>query len=137
MKYLLTGGLLIVSSAAPSMPGLWVGCSVDALSVCTVRSCESRKPEISIYLANYVVQGAERAVYYRCALELVNCDRYNAIVHHTGDYVVFSVPEQSVFAKVSSDGHITDVAGIRDQVLISHGTCKPAAPPSEKSLRSR
>jgi hypothetical protein len=137
MKHLVAGGLLMLSSAARATPGLWVGCSIDAVSICTVRSCESRKPEISIYLANYTDLGVERAAYYRCALRLANCDRYNAVAHRTGDYVVFSVPEHSAFAKVGSDGHITDVAAVGDQVYISRGMCKPAAPPGEGTLRSR
>ena len=70
-------------------------------------------------------------------LKLARCDRYTAIVHRTGDFLIFSLPERSVFAKLGSDGRITDVAGQGDSIFVSRGKCTDGAPPPDSSLRSR
>jgi hypothetical protein len=117
--------------------GMWKACSIDSVSVCAPQGCTTSKPTISIFVSNYLDHGVERGVYYRCGLKLAACDRYSALVRRTGDFVVFSLPEHSVFAKVGRDDQITDVVGQADNVVISRGKCASAAPPPESSLRSR
>lgn len=126
---------LAVPAQAAEDSGIWQACAIESVSVCTPAGCAARKPAISIYLSNYVARGVERAAYYRCAARFTACDKYGAVVRRVGDLAVFSVPEQSVFAKLGANGRVTDVAAVGDTVFISRGRCTNAAPPS--TVRSR
>lgn len=107
------------------------------MSECSVAGCSARKPTISIYLSDYIDRGTERAAYYRCGVRLSNCDRYPALAYRTGNYLVFSLPQRSVFAKLGTDDRIIDVAALGEDVLVSRGTCTSSAPPPAASLRSQ
>lgn len=134
----IAAALLVAPARVCAMDsGIWKACSFDTVTVCAPARCSASKPAISIFVSEYFDHGAERVAYYRCGLKLAHCDRYRALVYRTGDYAVFSLPERSVFAKLSSDGRITDVAGQADSVFISRGKCVDAAPPADSSLRSR
>lgn len=137
--------MVLVAAALLSAPaplcaasgGIWKACSIDSVTVCAPSGCNARKPAISIFVSDYMDRGTERGAYYRCGPRLAACDRYPALVRRTGQFIVFSLPEQSVFAKLGSDGRITDVAGQADSVFVSRGQCTDAAPPPDSSLRSR
>ena len=136
-RLLLAAISLAASPAAGAEPGLWRACTIDTVSVCSGDRCSPRKPTISIFISNYVDRGTERAAYYRCALKLTKCDRYRALAYKTGDFVIFSLPERSVFAKLASDDSITDVAAMGSDVFVSRGKCAPAPPPRATELRSQ
>lgn len=139
MRNWFTGAALLLAAAPASAldVGTWKMCVIDSVSRCTPAGCSAIKPAISIFVSNYADRGTERGAYYRCGPKLARCDRYNAAVYRTGDFVIFSLPQQSTFAKLGADDRITDVAARSDEVLISRGTCETAAPPPESSLRSR
>lgn len=129
--------ILLASAPAAAEPGMWKACTIETVSLCTEDHCSPRKPEISIFVSNYVDRGTERGAYYRCALRLINCDRYPALVYKSGDFVIFSLPQRGVFAKLGSDDRITDVASRGNDVFISRGKCIRASPPLQNSLRSQ
>jgi hypothetical protein len=128
---------LAAAPAAGAEPGLWRACTIDTVSVCTQDRCTPRKPAISIFVSNYVDRGTERAAYYRCAPGLTKCDRYRALAYKTGDFVIFSLPERSVFAKLGTDDSITDVAALGSDVFVSRGKCTTAPPPRASDVRSQ
>jgi hypothetical protein len=123
--------------AAAADAGLWRACTIDTVLVCTQDRCSPRKPTISIFVSNYLDRGTERAAYYRCGLKLTKCDRYSALAYKTGDFVIFSLPQRSVFAKLASDESITDVAAMGSDVFVSRGKCTSASPPSASDVRSQ
>ena len=123
--------------AAGASPGLWRACTIDTVSVCTQDRCVPRKPAFSIFVSSYIDRGTERAAYYRCGLKLTKCDKYSALAYKTGDFVIFSLPQRSVFAKLASDDSITDVAAQGSDVFVSRGKCTTAPPPRASELRSQ
>jgi hypothetical protein len=137
-KHLLLAAIsLAASPAAGAEPGLWRACTIDTVSVCSQDRCSSRRPAISIFVSSYIDRGTERAAYYRCAPKLTKCDRYRALVNKTGNFVIFSLPDRSVFAKLGSDDSITDVAAMGSDVFVSRGKCAAAPPPRASDLRSQ
>jgi hypothetical protein len=68
---------------------------------------------------------------------MTKCDKYSALAYKTGDFVIFSLPQRSVFAKLASDDSITDVAALGSDVFVSRGKCIPASPPRMSDLRSQ
>ena len=128
---------LAASPSAGAEPGLWRACTIDTVSVCGQDRCSPRTPAISIFVSSYVDRGTERAAYYRCAPKLTKCDRYRALAYKTGNFVIFSLPERSVFAKLGSDDSITDVAAMGSDVFVSRGKCAAAPPPRASDLRSQ
>lgn len=136
-RFFLVAISLLATPAAAAEPGLWRACTIDTVSVCTQGSCVPRKPTISIFVSSYADRGTERAAYYRCALKLTKCDKYSALVYKNGDFVIFSLPQRSVFAKLASDDSITDVAALGSDVFVSRGKCIPASPPRMSDLRSQ
>lgn len=137
MNRQLASALIVLAAPASAEPGLWKACTIETVSLCTRDRCSARKPEISIFVSNYVDRGTERGAYYRCGLGITNCDRYPALVHKAGDYLIFSLPQRGVFAKLGSDDRITDVAARGTDVFISRGKCTSASPPLQGSLRSQ
>lgn len=136
--YLISGVLLAFPSSASTLDqDVWKACSVDTVTICTRATCSSRKPDISIYLADRVDVTTEAASYYRCGVGLIHCDRYNALVYRSGEYVIFSLPQRSLFSKLGVDDGLTDVAAVGESVIISRGRCYTAAPPPANLLRSR
>jgi hypothetical protein len=129
--------LTAAASAAAAEPGVWRACTINTVSVCTPAGCSLQKPAISLFVSDYVDRGTERAAYYRCALKLTKCDRYRAIPYRTGEFVIFSLPERSVFAKLGQDDSITDVAALGDNVFVSRGKCTSGVPPAGANLRSQ
>lgn len=130
----------LLTAAAPALAadnGIWKVCVIDSASKCTPARCTPVKPAISIFVSDYMDRGTEHSAYYRCGLKLAGCDRYNAAVYRAGEFIIFSLPQHSAFAKLGPDGRITDVAAVSDDVLISRGTCTTGAPPPDSSLRSR
>lgn len=136
MRLALASAMLLMSGRPAVETGVWKSCSISTVSICTPAGCAWRKPAISIFVADHVEGGVERAAYYRCELRVVRCDRYIPLVHRTGDFVVFSLPSQSVFAKLAPDGRITDVAAVKDTVFVSRGRCTPGAPPRNAPEKS-
>jgi hypothetical protein len=128
---------VFAAPATAAEPGIWRACTIDAVSVCTKDGCAPRKPAFSIFVSSYADRGTERAAYYRCALKLTKCDRYSALAYKTGDFVIFSLPQRSVFAKLASDDSITDVAAQGSDVFVSRGRCTVATPPRASELRSQ
>jgi hypothetical protein len=128
---------VLATPAAGAEPGTWRACTIDTVSVCTQDRCTPRKPAISIFVSSYVDRGTQRAAYYRCALKLTKCDRYSALVYKTGDFLIFSLPQRSVFAKLASDDSITDVAALGSDVFVSRGKCIASSPPRMSDLRSQ
>src|SRR4051812_34441002 len=106
------------ASANASQNDVWQACTIDTVTMCSAATCARRSPQISIFIGSYAKQAARRAVYFRCALRLVNCDRYEALVYRLGDFTVFSLPEHGVFTKLGPDNRVTDVATIQDTVFI-------------------
>lgn len=139
MRHLLVASAVLLAGtpAGAADKGIWKSCSIETFSVCTATGCSRRKPEISIFLSAYLDRGEERGAYYRCGLRLANCDRYSALVYRTGDFVIFSLPDRSVFAKLASDDRVMDVAALSDTLFVSRGRCTSGAPPPDSSLRSR
>ncbi len=125
------------AEAAAAEPGIFKACTIDSVSVCTPRGCAASKPAISIFVSDFLDHGTERGGYYRCGLGLRNCDRYRALVYRTGGFLIFSLPERGVFAKLASDNSVTDVATLADTVFVSRGECTNAAPPPASSWRSQ
>ncbi len=143
-KHLLSGRLstavalsLMASPVSAADGGIWQACTIDAVQVCAPAGCASERPAISIFLSSYADGASERSAYYRCALQITNCQRYRADIHRRQDVTIFSVPDRSVFAKLGSDNRITDVAAVGDRVIISRGRCARRAPPPESSLKPR
>lgn len=136
-RLLLAAIALAGTPAAAAEPGLWRACTIDTVSVCTPDRCTPRKPAISIYISSYIDRGTERAAYYRCAPKLTKCDRYSALAYKTGDFLIFSLPQRSVFAKLASDDSITDVAALGSDVFVSRGKCTASSPPRASDLRSQ
>jgi hypothetical protein len=136
---------LLILSAALAAPltnpvagtGIWKACTIDSVAQCAADGCSPRKPAISLFLSDYFDRGVERSAYYRCALQFSKCDRYRTIVYQTGNFVIFSLPERSAFAKLGPDGRVTDVSAAGDVVFVSRGQCVDRAPPQESALRSR
>jgi len=123
--------------AIASQDDVWQACTIDTVTMCSATTCARRSPQISIFIGSFANQTARRAVYFRCALRLVNCDRYEALVYRLGDFTVFALPERGVFTKLGPDNRVTDVATIQDTVFISRGRCVTAAPPPSSSWRVR
>jgi len=136
-RFSLVAISLLATPAVAAEPGIWRACTIDSVSVCTQSSCAPRKPAFSIFVSSYVDRGTERAAYYRCGLKMTKCDKYSALAYKTGDFVIFSLPQRSVFAKLASDDSITDVAALGSDVFVSRGKCIPASPPRMSDLRSQ
>lgn len=113
--------------------GVWKACTIDTVTACTPDACGSRKPEISIFVSDYLDGGTERGAYYRCKLHLTACDRFPATVYRSGDFIIFSMPGESAFAKLGSDDRVTDVAAVGYTVFVSRGRCSERAPPQPGS----
>jgi len=139
MKAIVAAMVLASTAAADRAPdgGTWIACEIKSVSICGEGGCRAARPAISIYLSNFLDRGSQRSAYYRCAPGLTQCDRYNAVVHRTGDFTIFSLPSRSVFAKLGPDERVTDVAAMAHTVVISRGECRHAAPPPASELKSR
>lgn len=130
---------ILVLTAAPAEAqenDVWRACSIDNVVMCTPAGCSTRRPTISIYIGYHSDHGIEHAVYLRCKVAFVSCDRYDPVVHRAGSFVIFSLPEHSAFSKLQADNRLTDVAAVQDTVFISRGQCALAAPPLSSSWRS-
>lgn len=134
--FLGTTLVLAAGSAQAQQSDVWRACSIDRVNACTPAGCAPRRPTISIYIGYHQQTGLERAVYLRCAVGLSNCDRYDPIVRRVGTYMVFSLPEHSLFSKLGDDDRLTDVAGVQDTIFVSRGHCVAAAPPPVSRWRS-
>lgn len=136
MKSILAIAALLSSAGARDFDsGVWRACKIDSVSICTPAGCAPRKPTISIYVSDFLDHGVERASYYRCGIGLTNCDRYSPRVQRNGDFLVFTLAQESSFAKLGPDDRLTDVTAVKDTVIVSRGLCEAAAPP--RDLRSR
>jgi hypothetical protein len=134
---LVAAAVLMTAAPVPAADnGVWRACTIDTVTICTPAGCGQRKPTISIFVSDYMDGVSERGAYYRCGLHLARCERYGAVVYRTGDFVVFSLPARSVFAKLGPDNRITDVAAVADSIFISRGRCANRAPPPGSSSRS-
>jgi len=115
---------------------VWRACSISSVNMCTPTGCSSREPTISIYIGFHSDGAGRRAVYLRCATAFVRCDRYDPVVRRLGEFVIFSLPERSVFSKLGTDNKLVDVAAVRDTVFVARGRCVEAAPPARSQWRS-
>lgn len=115
---------------------VWRACSINSVNMCAATGCTTRKPMISIYIGYHSESTGRRAVYLRCATGLRSCDRYDPVVRRLGEFVIFSLPERSVFSKLGPDNQLVDVAAVRDIVFIARGRCVEAAPPPRSEWRS-
>jgi hypothetical protein len=136
-RLILLSVSLAATPAAGAEPGIWRACTIDTVSVCTKDRCAPSKPAISLFVSSYIDRGTERAAYYRCGLKLTKCDKYSALAYKTGNFVIFSLPQRSVFAKLGSDDSITDVAALGSDVFVSRGKCVASTPPRMSDLRSQ
>jgi len=121
--------VLVASAANSQADNVWRACSIENVVMCTPTGCARRQPEIAIYIGYHSSAGNRRAVYLRCAVGFRNCDRYDPEVRRLGTFVVFSLPERSVFSKLDDHDRLLDVAAVKDTVFISRGRCVEAAPP--------
>jgi hypothetical protein len=136
--HLLATALVLMSAPALSQEAdIWRACSIDSVMMCTPAGCSGRAPGISIYIGYYSRDSVKRALYLRCAVGLVSCDRYDPVVRRNGAFMIFSLPERSVFSKLGTDNSLLDVAGVKESVVISRGRCTEAAPPLSSRWRSR
>jgi hypothetical protein len=133
---LATAPFLISAAAVAQENDVWRACSIDSVVICTPAGCSGRRPTISIYIGSYNGAGLVRAVYLRCAVGFVSCDRYNPEVRRDGAFTVFSLPDRSVFSKLGGDNRLLDVAAVKDSVVISRGRCAEAAPPVSSRWRT-
>jgi len=115
---------------------VWRACSIASVNMCTPTGCSGRKPTISIYIGYHSDAAGQRAVYLRCAVGFVSCDRYDPVVRRLGEYLIFSLPERSVFSKLATDNRLIDVAAAKDVVFVARGRCVKAALPSRSQWRS-
>jgi len=137
MKRLLGATLVLTATALPAQENdVWRACSINSVQMCTPARCVSQRPTISIYIGYHQQTGFQRAVYLRCAVGLSSCDRYDPIVRRAGDFIVFSLPEHSLFSKLGKDDRLIDVAGVQDTIFVSRGRCTLAAPPPISRWRS-
>jgi hypothetical protein len=58
------------------------------------------------------------------------------VVRRIGEFLVFSLPERSLFSKLATDNQLIDVAAVKDTVFVARGRCVKAAPPSRSQWRS-
>ena len=129
-KVFIAAAVMMVHGPANAAGGgVWKACTIDTVTACTPDACASRKPAISIFVSDYVDGGAERGAYYRCKLHLTACDRFPATVYRSGDFMIFSLPGESAFAKLGADDRVTDVAVVGYTVFVSRGRCAERAPP--------
>jgi hypothetical protein len=134
---LVAAAALITPAAVPAADsGIFKACTIDTVTICTPAGCGPRKPSISIFVSDYMDGVTERGAYYRCGLHLVRCNRYSAVVYRSGDFITFSLPARSVFAKLGPGNIITDIAAVEDSVFISRGRCANRAPPAGSAERS-
>ena len=138
MKGYLSAAVLILSTgpATAKDSDVWRACSIDSVQSCTPTGCSPRRPTISVYIGYHQQTGFERAVYLRCAVGLSECDRYYPVVRQVGGFIVFSLPEHSLFSKLDKNDRLVDVAGVQDTIFISRGRCTEAAPPPASRWRS-
>jgi|SRR6476469_9935987 len=115
---------------------VWRACSITSVNMCTPIGCSGRKPTISIYIGFHSDAIVQRAVYLRCAVAFARCDRYDPVVRRIGEFLIFSLPERSLFSKLATDNQLIDVAAVRDTVFVARGRCVEAAPPPRSQWRS-
>jgi len=127
---------MVASAVRAQDYDVWRACSISSVNMCTATGCSSRKPTISIYIGYHSDATGQRAVYLRCAVGFANCDRYDPVVRHIGKFVIFSLPERSVFSKLSTDNRLVDVAATNDVVFVARGFCVESAPPGRSQWRS-
>jgi len=131
---LIAAAVLVMPASLPAAEtGVWRACTIEAVTICTPTGCGPRKPTISLFVSDYMDGTTERGAYYRCGLHLAHCDRYSATVYRSGNFVIFSLPQRSAFAKLGPDNRITDVAAVEDSVFISRGKCANRVPPPDAS----
>lgn len=124
MRYitLLAGTMLIAAPA--SAASLWQECQIETVTLCSQEGCKYVEPTLKIYLGDYTAaDGRPKGYYYRCRRD-GPCDMIeNPWIGYNDDYRVFVVREGGVIARVRSDGRITDVSTLNEDVLISRGSC--------------
>jgi hypothetical protein len=135
-RFFVTALVLTAAPAGAQENDVWRACSIDSVQMCMPAGCAARRPAISVYIGYHRQAGIERAVYLRCAVGLSSCDRYDPVVRHVGDVLVFSLPEHSLFSRLGKDDRLTDVAGVQDAIFVSRGRCIQAAPPPISRWRS-
>ena len=117
------------AQASAAEPNIWRACTVDSVTVCSPAGCSAGKPSTWLYLASYENEGKREAFYYHCSADQRNCDTYTPVVHRSGAYLNFSLPQNGVISRLGPDDTVTDVATIMDTVLISRGKCLLEPPP--------
>lgn len=125
----MIGALVAAGEASASEPNVWRACTIESVTICTPAGCVDGQPKIWVYLASYEDEGLRKAFYYRCGSDKRDCDTYTPIVHRSGAYVTFSLPQNGVVSRLGPNDMVTDVATLMDTVLISRGKCVPEPPP--------
>ena len=113
----------LVPGAAPAAD-TWQECQIETVTLCTPEGCKIVEPTLKLYLGDYTDdRGKPAGYYYRCRRDGA-CDNIdNPWIGRNDKYRAFVVPEANVISRVDQDGKVMDVSAVRDEVLISRGTC--------------
>lgn len=119
----LIAALALVPAAAPAAD-IWQECQIETVTLCTPDGCRNVEPTLKLFLGDFKDgQGKAAGYYYRCRRE-GSCDKIdNPWIGHNDKYRAFVVPEASIISRVDQDGKVMDISAIRDEVLISRGSC--------------
>ena len=93
-------------------------CAIAIQTSCGGGECSKISPaKISIRLL------LEQNVYERCDISFANCDSYKADYAHSGGFLTINVLGSPTMARLSGDGHFSDVAALGHTYFVSDGTC--------------
>jgi len=121
--FVLIAASALISAPAPAA-NIWQECQIETVTLCTPEGCKNVEPTLKLYLGDFTdSKGKPAGYYYRCRREGA-CDRIeNPWIGRNDKYRAFVVPEANIISRVDRDGKVTDISAIRDEVLISRGSC--------------
>jgi len=124
VRYLLISAALGLIPAAAPAADIWQECQIETVTLCAPDGCRNVEPTLKLYLGDFTdAHGKPAGYYYRCRRDGA-CDKVdNPWIGHNDKYRAFVVPEANIISRVSQDGKVMDVSAIRDEVLISRGSC--------------
>ena len=112
------------NSAAARAANIWQECQIETVTLSTPDGCRKVEPTLKLCLGDYTdAHGKPAGYYYRCRRDSA-CDKTeNPWIGHNDKYRAFVVPGANVISRVDQDGKVMDISAVRDEVLISRGTC--------------
>lgn len=112
-----------VAAPPDPYPGAWHCTFTEKLQCDPGQNCRSVPSTVSTIMD----QRTNR--YMRCSVDFRDCDEYDARFSTGGDFLNVDLPGRSVFAKLSTDLSVTEVAALGHSLMIGRGRCEVGPPP--------